>query len=380
MDEKIKYNFIKKINPFFFILLFVTTIWLSPSIVNSKKCLTLYDLEIPNYRELNIVKNELNKGTMKDLNDTMFYYNERYAVIVVGLYKDKLHYQWFTNAAQQQYTVLTETYGLNSSKIYVLLTLREEWADVLKINPAIIDYNSTEENISMVFNYLKTILDDDDLLYIAVISHGGDTHHLFFENIKIDFDLWQGIVAHDTYFGLEDITNDSINIFKLKNILDMNGNHSTIDNCVFDYELNEYTKEVNARRIIFVLQPCFSGGFVNDLSKENHIIFTASTEAQLATASFIEYFADGLNGSAPDSNYDGRISLGEVYEYTAGLVYQWIHDNPDEYKGRREYPLIDDNGDKIGHRYHGWFGYNQNKANKDGYTAARIYNLSYEEI
>ena len=313
-----------------------------------------------------------------DNSDNRFYYDQKFAVILVGYYGDEQHYDWFTRDAQRQYTILTEKYGFSDNNIYVLLTLKEEWINNLNIDPDIIDYNASEENIKIVFNNFKEIMTENDLLYMLVIDHGGDDHYL--PLLRIGIDVWQGKFAHDTYFGLEktgEHISDGLDI-KYKYNFGNYENKSAIDNRIYDHELSDYTKDINARRIIFVLQPCFSGGFVNDLSKKNHVIFTASRERQPAFAGFIGYFSHGLNGSADDSNNDGEISLGEIYEYTAGEVYTWIKNNPEGNMGRLQHPLIDDDGDKVGHRYNGLFGYDLNDPHKDGYVAAQIFDLNYE--
>jgi len=308
----------------------------------------------------------------------LFYYEERYAVIIVGYYGDEQHYKWFTNDAQRQYNVLTEKYGFNDSEIYVLVTLKEEWVDNLSMDPAIIDYNATEDNIIIIFDYLKNIVTKNDLLYVVVINHGNDDHHINFWKLKIFIDFVQGIFAHDTYFVLEKIK--KVNNKELNNEGNLAFYHKNnkIDNKIYDYELNDYTKDITARRFIFVLQPCFAGGFINDLSNKNHVVITASKEVQLAFAPFIGEFYYGLEGYANDSNNDGRLSLGEVYEYTANRIFEIIKNNPEENMGQPQHPLIDDNGDKIGHHYSN-LGYDTNNKYKDGYVAARIYNLSYED-
>jgi hypothetical protein len=308
------------------------------------------------------------------------YYDKRYAVILVGYFNDSQHYNWYTRDAQRQYDVLTKKYNFSDNDIYMLVTQKKEWVDNLSMDPAVIDYNATKTNISMVFTHLASIIDEDDLLYVVVIDHGADTHHLFFKRLGIDIDFWQGVFAHDTYFALEKTGNTSENTFIPRHDLSKNITRSEIGERIYDHELNEYTQKIHARRIIFVLQPCFSGGFINDLSGTNHVVLTASTEAQQANAPFIGYFYFGLNGSSDDSNHDGRISLGEIYEYSADMVYEWIQKDPEGNGGRHQYPLIDDNGDKIGHRYNSSFGYTPEVVNKDGYIAARIYNLSYEEL
>ena len=319
------------------------------------------------------------KQALVNSNMTVHYYEKRYAVIIVGYYNDSQYYQWFTNDAQRQYDVLTKKYNFSDEDIYVLVTQIEEWANNLGMDPTIIDYTATLTNITMVFTQLASVISENDLLYVVVIDHGADTHHLYFKRLGIDIDFWQGIFAHDTFFCLEKTENTNKEFMIPLINLRKNTNQSEVGERVYDRELNEYTQMIHARRIIFVLQPCFSGGFINDLSGSNRVILTASTEAQLANAPFIGIFYHGLNGSANDINQDGRISLGEVYEYIAKNVSEWIQKYPDGNGGRFQFPLIDDNGDKIGHR-NGDFGYKPNVLNKDGYITARIYDLSYEEV
>lgn len=310
-----------------------------------------------------------------------FFYENKYAVIIVGYYGDQQHYEWFSNDAQRQYNILNDTYGFSDENIYILMTLRDEWEESLRINQSIIDFNATEKNISMVFQLLENKITANDLLYVAVINHGGDDHHIYFKPLPIHIDLWRFIFAHDTYFALEGLTNSTQHNTILNKGFNRNSSTRFLDDFkVYDFELNAYTKNITARRIIYVLQPCFSGGFINDLSGKNHIIITSSREVQPAFASFIGYFSHGLNGSAPDQNDDDRISLGEIYEYTADMVIEWIRENPFGNQGRLQHPLIDDNGDKIGHLHKNIFCYNPEIVNKDGYIAARIFELSYEEI
>jgi hypothetical protein len=309
------------------------------------------------------------------INNNEFYYSQRFAVIIVGYYGDKQHYGWFTEDTQAHYDLLIEKYGFTDNDVYLLLTLKEEWADSLHLNPDIIDQEATEENIKTVFSKLKEVITEDDLLYVIVINHGGDDHYL----PVVGIDFWLGKFAHDTFFGLEETEEHSCKGLDKRSsyVFEDSGNKNTVDNKIYDHELSNYVDGINARRIIFVLQPCFSGGFINDLSKENHVVITASRERQPAFVGFMRFFYEGLNGKADDSNNDGRISLAEVYGYTARKVYDWIKRHPAWNKWRLQHPLIDDNGDKIGHRY-GWFGFDPNDPFKDGYVAAKIFDFTYE--
>ena len=131
--------------------------------------------------------------------------------------------------------------------------MKEGWADNLSMDPTIIDYNATEENIMMIFDYLKNIVTKNDLLYVVVINHGNDNHHINFWKIKIYIDYWQGIFAHDTYFVLEKIEKVSNKELNNEDNLGFYHKANKIDNKIYDYELNDYTKNIVARRIIFVL-------------------------------------------------------------------------------------------------------------------------------
>jgi len=302
----------------------------------------------------------MSSATSVNADVNRFYYRDRYAVIIVGVYQDPQHYKWFTNDAQRQYNVLTEKYGFSDDDVFVLITIKEgkEWDENLSCDPSIIDMASTETNIKKVFKKFKPggehELDKNDLLVVEVISHGLDLGTYY--GTKLGVDLWPN--GHDTYFGLEKENN-------------RNGCLLT-PNKVFDWELALYVNRIKARRIVFILQPCFSGGFIRELSGKNRVICSASKENELALAPFIGFFYQGLNGAA-DINNDGKISLGEVYEYTEEEIKDYLDDHPDE---KPQHPLIDDNGDKKGQ--HSQTSYDSNTKGKDGYVANRIFDLRYE--
>ena len=335
-----------------------------------------------------------------------FYYHDRYAVIIVGTFGDEQHYKWFSKDAQRQYNLTTQKFGFNNNNVYVLFTQKSEWTPDPSFNPNIIYKDATEENIKTVFNDLENKMNPHgyDLLYVVVIAHGLDLGWYYGDLLHKKFSWWpEGDIfpnGHDTYFGvtkptggsgeqeqeIEYLSNNVGNYYSNQSAqlpqsfqstyyVDNYDNCSKIDDRVFDHELNDYTRDIPARRIIFVLNPCMSGGFVNDLSGKNRVIITACKEDEYANASFIGPFYYGLNGSA-DYNGDGRVSLAEVFDYTSTAVKDWLSTKPLE---TPENPLLDDNGDGVGHN-NTESGYDPTTEEKDGYVAARIYNLSYEEI
>jgi len=135
-----------------------------------------------------------------------------------------------------------------------------------------------------------------------------------------------------------------------------------------DYELANYVSEINAN-IIYVLQPCCSGGFIDDLSGPNRIICTSCRGSQTADG-WIGAFREALNEDVyADYDNNGYISIQEAYEYSALYVIDYI----DTHDGCKEYnPLIDDNSDEIGHHVTET-GYNPDLPGFDGYIADATY-------
>jgi len=318
----------------------------------------------------------------------MFAYHEKYAVIIVGTYGAKnqvkisgnsreQYYYWFTGSAQRRFNLLTEKYGFNADNIYVLLTevhkdgyIPHEIFDPSEFNINNY-YNATKDNISKVFNELKSKIENNDLLVVDLIGHGGDDHtHSFFKLLvklgllksPLIVDFRKGVRASDTYMALEkENYADSYSASILRNQFFGYVNGSSSDYSLYDHELASYTNDIDARRVLYILQPCFSGGFINDLSKNNHVIITSSKEAEMA-GDFLGPLNNGFDGSA-DLNEDGRISLSEVFDYAVTHINH-------EVEGVF-HPLLDDNGDKIG---------SVDLTGADGQISSKIYDLSYEEI
>jgi len=315
-----------------------------------------------------------------------FDYDQKYAVIVVGTYGVKnqvkisgntreQYYEWFTGSAQRRFNLLTEKYGFIADNIYVLLTEvhKEGYNPASSFDPSGFKnyYNATKENITMVFDELKSKVDNNDLLVVDLIGHGGDDHtHTFFRLLArlglikspLIVDFRKGVRASDTYMALEkENYADSYTASLTRDQFFGYENSSSSDYSLYDHELASYTNDIDARRVVYILQPCFSGGFINDLSKSNHVIITSSKEGEMA-GDFLGPLNNGFDGSA-DLNEDGRISLAELFDYTITHI---DHETEGVF-----HPLLDDNGDKIG---------SVDLTGEDGQVSSSIYDLSYEEI
>lgn len=286
--------------------------------------------------------------------------DNNYAVIVVGRYagryQDALpknfqkYYTWYLNSAGRTYSMLKDTYGYSDENIFLLVTIREGYTIPDSFNVDWIDYISNKDNLKYVLSQFKPggdiWLNNNDSLVFTFINHGND------EDKKIN-----GKFAHNTFFGFPYEFNSIIDViyyFIFKK------NQETYK--LYDWELSEYLENIYAGKMIFILQPCYSGGFINDLSSINRIILSASRETELATASWIEPLISGLNGNA-DANGDKKISILEAYEYAARKVNEKTSD---------EHPMLDDNSDGIGHHYTE-VGYDPTIPDSDGYLAGRTY-------
>lgn len=134
---------------------------------------------------------------------------------------------------------------------------------------------------------------------------------------------------------------------------------------IYEGELANYVDGINAK-MIFVLQPCNSGGFINSLSKENRIICTASRGFEIAEGWFGPFTRALSKEDYADYDGDGNISILEAYRYAAEFVES--HSPPES-----QHPLIDDNYDSIGHHFYETGYYDPDDPDKDGYLANRTY-------
>jgi hypothetical protein len=114
---------------------------------------------------------------------------------------------------------------------------------------------------------------------------------------------------------------------------------------LYDDDLALLLDRIHANVISLFAEPCFSGGFIEDVSKSGRVLMTATEEETPSYGNvFVELFTSALNRAtrdgAPvnaDQDGNGHISMREAFNYAA--------QNDTTY----EIPQYDDNGDGIGH-------------------------------
>ena len=218
---------------------------------------------------------------------------ERFAVICAGAPHDKQHYIWYWGATSGMYDVLTKRYGYKPENIYFL------FCDTHNKDQRV-DFVATKENLHRVFQELSRRLHPKDTLFCFFVGHG---------NRK----------GQNSYYQL---TNGRI----------------------MDVELDRWRRSIATKIQTYVFTPCHSGGFARVLGRQaGTIVITSCRIDEVNQAGFAEAIRDALNHApGADTNGDGRVSIGEAYNFALLTVKQWYKD-----RGRKlgEHCQIDDNGD-----------------------------------
>ncbi|MCK5215317.1 MAG: PKD domain-containing protein, partial [Candidatus Omnitrophica bacterium] len=116
---------------------------------------------------------------------------------------------------------------------------------------------------------------------------------------------------------------------------------------ITDDEFEYFIRPIAARATVIILEPCFSGGFLEDLSRSNRVIFSATEEETVSWGNlFIRNTITAFSGinypsgtnadpSLADADNNGYVTMLEAFNFSA------------EYDTYPEVPLYDDNADGI---------------------------------
>ncbi|MBN1971090.1 MAG: caspase family protein [Candidatus Delongbacteria bacterium] len=223
-----------------------------------------------------------------------------YAVIISGGYDKSNNWQRYWNDCSAIYSALVDVYNYEDEHIYTIIADGINTANDRRISGGYdsspldldgdgdndIQFSATRANITSVFNTLSGILDSDDYLFIFVTDHG-------------DQESGQDALI---YLWGETIRDDQ-----------------------FATEVNK----VSAGEISIVMEQCYSGGFVDDLSGVNRVIATAcdfdETSCGMGFYTYDEFVFDWIaavagedpNGNSVDAddNNDGFVSMQEAFNY-----------------------------------------------------------------
>ena len=111
-----------------------------------------------------------------------------------------------------------------------------------------------------------------------------------------------------------------------------------------DLDYANLLNHFKTNRLVFVNTACSSSPFSKVLSGPNRIIITATNRPTQRTLTvFPEYFVAGLTGAAADLDKNGKLSVLELFKYSAEHTSRHFLDNNHL---PTEYAMIEDTGDR----------------------------------
>lgn len=226
----------------------------------------------------------------------------KYAIIINGGVNSNSNYERYWNDCSAIYKTLIGVYGFKKNQIYVIMSDGTDPGSDMLLNNGLkisspldldndgnadIQYAATRANINSVFNNLNSSMTSEDNLFVFTMDHGGflgNTHSILY--------LWGQEYLHD-------------------------------------YEFASYINSSPAKTITICMGQCYSGGFIDDISRDCVVISTASRYNQQSYShsnylydEYVYHWISAITGKTPegdnvnaDSNNDGFVSLFEAYTY-----------------------------------------------------------------
>ncbi len=221
--------------------------------------------------------------------------DERFAVLVRGLGGDPTFERRFTEWTDRLCGLLTERWRFRPEHVFVLTP------DGRGCSPNVA--RATADAVRHAFERLRVESTPESLIVIFLIGHGG------FDGARGYFHLVGPDLSAEDFRAL--------------------------------------LSRVKARHIVFVNAASSSGAFLPVLSRPGTIVITATRSGREQQATiFAHYFIEAFTDARADADKDGRISLAEAFAFATALTAEHYAQ-----QGilATEHPLLDDNGDGIGH-------------------------------
>ena len=201
----------------------------------------------------------------------------RYALLIAGLGGDAEHTEKFKGYLFNTQKALKESFGFSPEHIVIL-------GEAKITEESFVDDLSNAENIRAQFDRLSRQVTSDDDVYIILFGHGG-------------YDAGEA----------------RLNIPRR----DLNQN-----------DFADLVDTLNPRRLVFINTASASAPFIEALGKEGRIVITATrTGTQKNETSFPRFFVEALTNPAADRDKDGRISVVELFAFSAERTDQMYADN-----------------------------------------------------
>jgi len=217
---------------------------------------------------------------------------QKFAVIINGASGEAAYEKQFAKWTTGLVAALTGKLGFASNQVKLLTEKPEARAT-----------RSTAEEVKRTFAELKSELNAGSPLFIFLIGHG----------------TWDGKEAKFSLVGPD----------------------------LSAAEYNSLLSSLPTNRIVIFNMASASGEFIKPLAAKDRIIVTSTRNGQEQNATrFAEFFITALSATDADADQDGHISVLEAFAYASRLTAEFY-----ARAGRlaTEHPLLDDNGDGVGH-------------------------------
>lgn len=247
-----------------------------------------------------------------------------FAVILSGGADSSNNHVRYWNDCSSIYTTLTDVYGYLDENIIVAISdgtnPAADQSNGQNSDPDLDNdgdddtmYACTRANLATIFAGLATTLGSSDSLFIFTTDHGSGQ---------------SGTPGQPT----------SMNLWNSEEI--------------WDYEFADLLEPIQCREMFLTLEPCFSGGFVNDVIDMNstvpRVISTAANDHEYSWAmppdyvydTYVFHWTAAMRGETAygvpvdaDANNDGEVSMLEAYNYALA------EDDDDEHPQYGEFPV-----------------------------------------
>jgi len=222
-----------------------------------------------------------------------------YAVLIAGGATMADNHIRYWNDLSAMYSILRSK-GYPASHITVIYA-----GGIAKDGSMPVNYSATKANIATAFTNIASRTSTDNDVYIMLNDHGSSL-----SGGHTGLCLW----------------------------------YETMSDSEFATQVNKIT---SCKHMLIQTKQCFSGGFVDDLTKPNRVVMSSSTAGQVSwaksTLDFGEFtywymsalkgsFVDGAGPVNADTSGDGKVSIMEAWNYARA------HD------GANEIPQYEDNG------------------------------------
>lgn len=267
--------------------------------------------------------------------------NNRFALLYSGGINPTDAHRRYWNDLAFMYATLRNTYGYRPENIVVV------YKDGMPADSSMpVHFAANPVGLDDAIQFLTARCSTNSDLLVFVTNHGGGQHRC---------DGHQNVRGNRCQTGLLDGNGDEGNPPDVADECFYYYLNPFGDNEVRDDDFAAALAQIPCRQRITIMEPCHSGGFLQDLRGPRNVSVSACLSDELSYGrlrvngvnfdDFAYYFIEAMNqadpaGNAPirnpDTNGDGRISVLEAFLYAVAL------------DTANETPLLDGNGDGIG--------------------------------